>query len=75
MGMEAINTAGEQVLNIMMTAGYWITLVAGAGQVINQIAKRDAQTALKQAFSYGVAFGALYLIRWILDLIKGVFGK
>lgn len=73
--MDAINVAGEKILDVMMTAGYWITLIAGAGQVINQIAKRDAQTALKQAFSYGVAFGALYLIRWILDLVKGVFGK
>jgi hypothetical protein len=71
--MEAINVAGAKILDIMMTAGYWITLVAGVGKVINAIAKKDAENALKTAMGYGVAFAALYLLKWVLDLIKGVF--
>ena len=70
--MDQINVAGEKVLGVMMTVGYWTTLVAGAGNVINCIAKKDVQNALKQALTYGVAFGSLYMLRWMLDLIKGV---
>lgn len=71
--MDQINIAGQKIFDIMMNIGYWTTLVAGAGQVINSLAKRDAQNALKQAMSYGIAFGALYILKWLLDLIKGVF--
>jgi len=71
--MNQVNIVGERVFDVMMNVGYWVTLIAGAGQVINSIAKRDAQSALKQAFTYGIAFGSLYVIKWLLDMIKGAF--
>jgi hypothetical protein len=71
--MDAINVAGGKILGIIMTAGYWIVLIAGSGKVIGAIAKKDAESAMKCAFGYGIAFASLYLLKWTLDLIKGVF--
>jgi hypothetical protein len=71
--LGAIDVAGEKILGIIMSAGYWIVLVAGSGKVISAIAKKDAESALKTSFGYGVAFASLYLLKWTLNLIKDVF--
>jgi len=71
--MDQINVVGGKLFHVIMNVGYWVTLIAGAGQVINSISKKDAQNAMKQAFTYGTAFGSLYLIKWLLDMIKAAF--
>ena len=71
--MEQLATAGQQILTLMQMAAYWVTLIAGTGQVIACLSKRDAQGAVKNALTYGTAFASVYMLVWILDLVKGVF--
>lgn len=71
--MEQINVIGNRVLDIAMTAAYWITLISGVGQIINSIAKKDAQAAIKNAMQYGTAYVSIYLLKWGLGLVREVF--
>lgn len=71
--MDQIAVAGSKILNIMNVGAYWVTAIAGTGQIINCIARRDVQGAIRQAISYGTAFAAIFILQWILDLVKEVF--
>lgn len=71
--MDQIAVVGEKVLTVLTTVAYWTTAIAGTGQLINCIARKDYQNALKQALGYGVAFASIFVLIWMLDLIKGVF--
>ena len=71
--MDGINKAGETIFGLLLTGGYWITLIAGGGKVLNAIAKKDAAEAGKTALSYGVAYASLHLLKWVLSLIREAF--
>jgi hypothetical protein len=71
--MPQINAAGEKIFSIMISIGYWTVLIAGVGQIIASVTRRDAQGALRQALVYGTSFGSLFALRWILDLVKEIF--
>jgi hypothetical protein len=71
--MEAVNVAGAKILEAVMVVGYWVTLISGSVKVIRAIASKDAQQALKDALSHGVAFAAIYILKWALDIIKTSF--
>ena len=72
--MEQLATAGQQILNIMQTAAYWVTMIAGTGKVIACLSRRDAQEAVRSALTYGTAFATIYMLRFVLDVVQGVFG-
>ena len=71
--MEQIDIAGEKIFSIMIKLGYWAILIAGIGQIIASVSRRDIQGALKQALIYGTSFAAMFMLRWMLDLIRGIF--
>ena len=71
--MDQINSVGKAIYYVVVNVGYWTALIAGAGQIINSLAKKDAQNALKQALTYGIGFGSLYAIKWLLDMIRAAF--
>lgn len=71
--LNAIDEAGTQILELMRKVGYWVTLVLCSKDVIKHSMRGHVESIGSVVAMYGMAFGTLYFLPWIFDLIKGIF--
>lgn len=68
-----IDTAGGTILNIVRRIGYWCCIIGCIIDIIKALMQGDTKSIAKIMMKYALAFGALYIFPWILDLIKSIF--
>jgi hypothetical protein len=68
-----IDTAGNTILGIVRRIGYWCCIIGCIIDIIKALMQGDTKSVAKIMMKYALAFAALYLFPWILDLIKAIF--
>lgn len=71
--MSKIDVAGNTILGIVRRIGYWCCIVGCIMDIIKALMQGDTKSIGKIMMKYALAFGALYVFPWILDLIKSIF--
>lgn len=68
-----IDVAGNTILGIVRKIGYWCCIVGCIIDIIKALMQGDTRSIAKIMMKYALAFSALYIFPWILDLIKSIF--
>lgn len=68
-----IDRAGNTILEIVRRIGYWICIIACVMDIVKCLMQGDTKSIAKTMLKYALAFAALYIFPWILDLIRGIF--
>lgn len=68
-----IDKAGNTILGIVRKTGYWICIVGCIIDIIKSLMQGDTKSIAKIMMKYALAFAALYIFPWMLDLIKAIF--
>lgn len=68
-----IDTVGNTILGIVRKIGYWCCIIGCIIDIIKALMQGDTKSIAKIMFKYGLAYAALYIFPWILDLIKSIF--
>jgi len=71
--LAKIDTAGSTILGIVRRIGYWCCILGCIIDIIKALMQGDTKSIAKIIMKYALAFGALYIFPWILDLIKSIF--
>lgn len=72
-GIDKIDVAGNTILGIVRKIGYWCCIIGCIIDIIKALMQGDTRSIAKIMMKYALAFGALYIFPWILDLIKSIF--
>ena len=73
-GMENLDIAGNKILGIGRKVGYWTVAIVATFQIIKSIRNGDREKTLTVLTDAAIAFGSLYFVTFILDLIKETLG-
>lgn len=68
-----IDKAGSTILDICRTIGYWVCIIMCITSIIKELLQGDTKSITKIMMKFSLAFAALYLYPWILDVIKEIF--
>lgn len=71
--MGKVNKAGSTILGIVRTIGYWICILGCIMEIVKALMQGDTKSIAKIMMKFGLAFAALFVFPWILDLIKSIF--
>lgn len=71
--LQKIDQAGLLILGIVRRIGYWGCIILCVMDIIKQLMEGNTKNTWKTMMKYALAFAALYLFPWILDMIKGIF--
>lgn len=69
-----LDDAGFEVFRIGCRIGYWAALIMAVWEIIKCIKDGDTNAIWGVIAKYALAFGALYMLPWIFDLIAAIFG-
>jgi hypothetical protein len=72
-GLDKINYAGNTLLTVARTIGYWVCLVMCIVEIIKSVANGDTKSISKIVMKYILAIGAFYMLPWLFDLVKAIF--
>lgn len=72
-GLEKINYAGNTLLTVARTIGYWVCLVMCIVEIIKSVANGDTKSISKIIMKYILAIGAFYMLPWMFDLVRAIF--
>jgi len=73
--MDQLATVGNRILEVMLVAGFWISLIAGTGMTIKCLTKGDVHGAVKIVLMYVLAYACLFMLPWGLRMVREVFGN
>lgn len=71
--LGAIDKAGNEILTIIRRVGYWVGIILCAKDVIKHSMRGHIESIGTVVAMYGMAFGALYFLPWLFDLISSIF--
>ncbi|WP_270943158.1 hypothetical protein [Romboutsia lituseburensis] len=71
--LNAIDKAGNEILNIIRKVGYWVGIILCSKDIIKHCMRGHIESIGTVIAMYGMGFGALYFLPWLFDLIKGIF--
>lgn len=71
--LNQINKAGNMMLGISRTIGYWLILIVCICEIIKSLMAGDTKSISKILMKNLLAFASLYLFPWMMDLVKGIF--
>lgn len=69
-----IDVAGRTILGIVRRFGYWICIIMCVAEIIKSLGQGDTKGIGKIVLKYLLAFAAFYMVPWLFDLIKELFG-
>jgi hypothetical protein len=70
---DQIDKGGSTILTVVRHLGYWGCIIACTLEIIRTVLQGDTKSVGKCIAKYSISYGALYLLPWILDLIKSIF--
>lgn len=68
-----IDKAGNTILEVVRRIGYWCCIIGCIIDIIRALMQGDTKSIAKIMMKYALAFAALFIFPWILDLIKSIF--
>lgn len=71
--VSKMDLAGQSILTVCKTAFYWIAIISCALEIIKNLMSGNSSNISKIIGKYIVAFGGIYLLPWIFDLIRSIF--
>lgn len=71
--LSKLDKAGFKILDIVQRIGYWIILVQATREIISSIMSGANKNIGGVIVKYVLAYGSLFALPWLLDLVKGVF--
>lgn len=69
-----INSGGFMILGIIQTLGYWLCIISCIMEILKCVMNGSSKDVGKIILKYLLIFGSLYLMPWLFDLIKEIFG-
>jgi hypothetical protein len=72
-GVEAIDAAGQKILDLIRRVGYWIAIILCSKDVLKHSMRCHIESIGSVIAMYGLSFGVLYFLPWLFDLIKSIF--
>lgn len=71
--LSKVNVAGNTLLTIVRTFGYWTCLIMGITEVIKSLLNGDTKSIAKIMAKYILGFSSFYALPWLMDIVKGIF--
>ncbi|APC82171.1 hypothetical protein [Clostridium botulinum] len=71
--LAKIDKAGNTILGIARKIGYWVCIIGCIIDIIRSLMQGDTKSIAKIMMKYALAFAALYIFPWMLDLIRSIF--
>ena len=72
-GVQAIDAAGQKILDLIRRVGYWIAIILCSKDVLKHCMRGHVESIGSVIALYGMSFGVLYFLPWLFDLIKSIF--
>jgi hypothetical protein len=71
--MDRLDEGGWIILMIIRRAGYWICLILCIVEILKCLANGDLKSIGRSVGKYLIAFGILYALPWLFDIIAECF--
>lgn len=71
----SIDSKGHMIHNKIINISYWIVLIKGSVEIIQNLLAGDLQGAKRAFFTYIFIYGSLLALPWGLDIMKDMFAK
>lgn len=68
-----IDQAGRTLLIIIQKVGYWVCIIMATKEVLSELMGGTLKNIGQVVMKYSVAFGTLFALPWIFDLIVDIF--
>lgn len=72
--LSKLDVAGFEMLKVGQRIGYWVCIVMAIMEIIKSVKDGNANAFWGIIIKYAMAFGSLYMLPWVFDLIAGIFG-
>lgn len=69
-GIANLDIAGAKIMGMARGVAYWIVAVVAVLQIIRAIIDGNKQKVMEILINAGIAYGSLFFVTFILDLIK-----
>lgn len=71
--MDRLDVAGEKMMHYGTRIGYWVCIVMALVEIVKALINGDVNAIWGIIIKYGTAFGGIFLLKFMMDLIMGVF--
>jgi len=71
--LSKMDKGGEQLLELGQRIGYWVCILMCIFEIIKKVKDGDTNAIWGILMKYGIAYGSLFGVKWILDMIGGFF--
>ena len=71
--LSKMDEGGEQLLELGQRIGYWVCILMCIFEIIKKVKDGDTNAIWGILMKYGIAYGSLFGVKWILDMIGGFF--
>ncbi|WP_295298868.1 hypothetical protein [uncultured Brachyspira sp.] len=68
-----IDEAGRTFLTIIQKVGYWVCIIMATKEILSELMHGTLKNVGQVIMKYSVAFGTLFALPWIFDLIIDIF--
>lgn len=69
-----LNAAGNTLLGVMQTIGYWVALIMCIVEILKSLSAGDTKSIGRIIVKYLMAFAGIFVLKWLFDLIRLTFG-
>lgn len=73
LNLAKVDAAGENLLTILTRIGYWVAIFMAIFEIIKHLKDGDTNGIWGVIVKYGMAFGSLFALPWVFDIIAGLF--
>lgn len=68
-----MDEGGEKLVEVGQRIGYWVCILMCIFEIIKKVKDGDTNAIWGILMKYGIAYGSLFGVKWILDMIGGFF--
>jgi hypothetical protein len=71
--MAKLDEAGDKILKYTQNIGKWICIMMCVFEILKKVKDGDTNAIWGIIIKYAIAYGSLYAIKWLFDLIASLF--
>lgn len=71
--LDKMDRTCEDALKVGQRIGYWVCVFMCVYEIIKKVKDGDTHAIWGIIVKYGIAYGAVFLVRFVLDMIGGWF--
>lgn len=72
-GLDKVDRAGNQILNIFRRIGFWIILIKAIQELVQCALSGGNKNIGGIIVKYIIIYGAFFFMPWALRLVEGIF--